>query len=308
MALKDIIAQFLGQPATLSELEKAKAALAQQEQADADEMARHAGHILAAGEPGRRVRELEAKVAGEIAAVQNRAAADEIVKFQADKDAWWSRVCAEVAKGKAILKQSPRFDTESQLECVILQNLFFNEDELPKRFADSAERNRMLAETVLAGDTKLPKDESMTVIETKAEPTQPVEALTLFSVVKPIVYTHAHSGKRHAIHRGGNVYLTAAQAELALDRSLVVKWDARDPRQQQNRSATGSLIVDPAQLYDLDADRAPDFSPAGMRTLRKAPLHTKFNKEETFSPMPGRLNKAPTVAEAARSNKKGKAS
>ena len=297
MTFKDNIAQFLGlaAPETLTALEKAKAALAKQEADDAADDAKRASVALTAAAVRDRVATLEATVAAEIASVQNRAAADEIEQHIATKEKWEAQICAAVASGKTIMQRTVELDTESTLECAILQRLFFNADELETRFAASSERLRRLAKDLLAGTVKLPKTEVATVVEQAEQPLVPTIAA---AVINPIVYQNPQNpSEQLRAARAATVRLDMDSFASGVKFGLIEKYDPRSLKQQQLRGICNPDLIPPlAQCRSVLTGKLAGPQITDMKP--KLPKSSTYAASEALAPPPP-ARRAPTAEQVA---------
>lgn len=118
------------------------------------------------------------------------------------------------------------------------------------------------------------------------EPTITVP-VALYSAIAPVIYTDVRDGNRKTVNRGGNLYLSAVQAELAIKQHKAAPFDARNKEQQAWRSISGSTLPEPHLLYDLDTGQAPDRSAAGMKTLSKSAKSTSWDPTKILPSRPG---------------------
>jgi hypothetical protein len=232
-----------------------------------------------------RIATLTAEAAEENSAANRKATADAIEQHIVAKEAWDAEGLDWMARGGPINQRNVEINGADELSLAVLwTNL---PKELPEAFAAQTQRLRLKARDVLSGHApELLAKAPPAVAVSASDQITIVPTVALYSVMSPIVFTDVRDGKRKSVNRGGNCYLSAAQAELAIKRNKVVIFDAHDARQKANRSMSGSTLPEPLHLYDLDTDKSPDFSAAGMKTLHKAPTHTKFDPVEVFSPHP----------------------
>jgi hypothetical protein len=218
---------------------------------------------VAIAKTDQRIATLEVQAAKETEAANRASTAAAIEKHIAAKTAWDSEILDVLERGQAIQQRNIETDGADSIALAILcKNL---PPELLAAFAPQTQRLRERLRDTLSGNAPelLPAAAAAEVKDD--QPAQAVAQVAVYSATVPLVYTDVRDGKRKAINRGGNVYLTVEQAELAGRKA--VPFDTSDKQQLAWRSISGSTLPEAHLLFDLDTNRAPDRSAAGMKTL-----------------------------------------
>lgn len=247
-----------------------------------------------------RVEALEAQALEEVDVATRKATADTIEQHLVALELWERDLIAVMLRGRPLLEMSQVIDG---VDATALSALLYNlaePEELPAAFERQSLRMRQRIEATLSGraPASLTPPKRTQPVTHAGRPVLP--GVASYSALNPFIFTSVIDGMRHSVNRGGNCDLSAAQAKLAMERQLAEPFDLHSERQKINRAASGSTLPQPHLLYDLDADRAPDHSPAGMKTLHKPAKSSTYGPEQAmqkFEAMPGRVNKAPSGAE-----------